>query len=47
MGERKLKGLMLGYVEGLSTKIFESYSKQVVSLAGDEQGVYALLRGKH
>lgn len=45
MGKRKIRGLVLGYVEGISSKIFESYSRQIADLAGDKQGVYALYKG--
>lgn len=38
--------LLLGYMEKISSKVFEEYSKEITALIGKQHGVYALYKGK-
>jgi hypothetical protein len=38
--------LVLGYLERVSSNIFENYGHQLTDLVGDRHGVYALYKGK-
>lgn len=42
----KNKGLVLGYIENISSKIFSDYSKEITELADKRHGVYALYKGQ-
>ncbi|MCB2230289.1 DUF2924 domain-containing protein [bacterium] len=43
---RKSRPLLLGYMERISSKVFEEYSKEITALIGKQHGVYALYKGK-
>ena len=42
---RKSRTLILGYLEGISSKIFSGYPRQLTDLVGRQHGVYALYKG--
>ena len=38
--------LVLGYLEGISSAVFQRYSEEITALVGKRQGVYALYKGE-
>ena len=41
---RKSRGLVIGYLERISSDVFERHSKVITALVGGKQGIYALYR---
>lgn len=44
--KRHARTLILGHLEGISSKIFSGFPKQLTDLIGREHGVYALYKGQ-
>ena len=44
-GKKHPSHLVLGFLEGISSRVFSEYSQQITELVGQKQGVYALYKG--